>query len=225
MVEPMTSEPGGPAAPAGGSGDGGDRGRRSELFAAILLGVTALLTAWAAYQAAIEGGNSLEAFLESNRLSTQAADLNGLGDQEEATNQALFVEYVTAVQAGNVELADYVRNSLMSDEAYAAIEWWEAQGDDGPDVPFVEENPDYTNESYVEAAEIDEQSEAKFIEGGKLDKRGDRFDLAAVFLAATLFFAGIATIFQRERFQYALLIIGAVMLAGGTAAVVIAHGT
>lgn len=188
------------------------------MIAAILLGLAALLTAYAAWQSANAGGDAVNGCLESNKLTTQAADLNGLGDQEDATNQALFLQYILAEQAGNPEISEYVLGLFNEDAQETVAAWAELPEDESPPTPFHADNPGYTNSAYDEAAELTDQADKAFAAAADSDEKGGKFDIATVFLAVTLFFAGIATLFKEDKIQYALLLAAGLLLAGGTVA-------
>ena len=57
-----------------------------------------------------------------------------------------------------------------------------------------------------------------------MDDAGDKFELAAVFLAVALFFAGIASLFKVHRVRVALLIGSALLIIPGIIAIVQGHG-
>ncbi len=65
---------------------------------------------------------------------------------------------------------------------------------------------EYVIEAFTTANDLFEQADAQFTDAQKTDDRGDNFDLAAVFLAVSLFFAGIAALFMARKIQVAMLI-------------------
>ncbi|WP_245852489.1 DUF4337 family protein [Blastococcus aggregatus] len=70
---------------------------------------------------------------------------------------------------------------------------------------------------------MSEEADAAYQDAVAADDKGDRFDLATVFLALSLFFGGIATVFRRHLPQVATLAIGGAGLLIGGGAVVWAH--
>lgn len=193
---------------------------RAEVVSVVLLGAAAILTAFAAFRAAIEDSASLEAYTESNRLATEATDLNGLGDVQQATDERLFLEWTKAVNTDDTDLAEYIRTSLMREELQAAVAWW-AEAPDDVVTPFVEENPAWTNPYWDEAATVKAASEERFEAASAANEASDTLQLATVFFAVTLFFGGVANVFHNRRLQVVVLsvagvalLVGAVVLVG-----------
>jgi hypothetical protein len=188
---------------------------RLELIAVILLGLAATATAWGAFQAGQYDGQMLTAFTEANLNLTDANAYYSEGTQTYIEDELIFLRYVEAVNEDDVELATYLRESLMSDQLFAAIEWWETDGVEF-DTPFVEENPNYTIESYVLADELAVATDESFEAGKEANKTGDTYNLITVLLAAALFVLGIATSFKVLPVRIGLIAIGATIFAGST---------
>ena len=186
---------------------------RNQLFAAIILGLAATLTALAAYNAALTDGDALQGYSNSTRTLSDANAFYAEANQTFALDQQLFVNYATAAQEGNTDLADYL-TTLMRPELTEAVEWW--QDTDEAVTPFdeLEGNP-YTIEQQVTAEELETQATAEFEEGAEADDQGDKFELAAVLFALTLFFGGVATLFARRQVTVTLLLVSVVTLALG----------
>jgi len=176
-----------------------------ELISVALLGLAALLTAFAAFRSALKDGEALDGYTQSTQLATQASDLNGQGDVEFANDQQLFLEWSKAAVEGDEELAAYIQETLMTEELWAAISWWAEQED--ASSPFVEENPDWTNVFWDDAAALYDESATVYAAAKVADDNGDEYQLALVFFAATLFFAGVVNVFKDRRIQAVLLVI------------------
>ena len=189
-------------------------GQGFEIVVASLLGIAALATAFAAYKASLDDGNSLQQYNQGVALTDKASQAYNEGTQELVQDQALFLEYVKAVQTDDEELAAYVQTSLMSDNLRAAVEWWADQPGDEYQTPFVDENPKYMIESYGVADDLDKQAETAFNLGQRYDNRGDRYTLVTVILAAALFLLGIAAVARAWVIKYGFTFIGAVFLIG-----------
>ncbi len=188
---------------------------RLELIAVILLGLAATATAWAAFQGGQYDGQMLTAFTEANLNLTDANAYYSEGTQTYIEDELIFLRYVEAVTEDDIELAAYLRESLMSDQLFAAIEWWETDGAEF-DTPFVEENPNYVIESYVLADELAAATDESFAAGEEAKTTGDTNNLITFLLAAALFVLGIATSFKVLPVRIGLIAIGAVIFAGST---------
>jgi hypothetical protein len=191
---------------------------RLEFVAAVLLGMAALVTAWAAFQASQYDGKMLTSFTEANLTLSDANALYNEGTQEYIEDELLFIQYVTAIQQDDIDMAAYLRESLMSDRLVASIEWWEQQPDDsGFDTPFVDENPNFIIQQYVDGDALVDETDASFQAGQDANDTGDKFNLITVLLAASLFLLGIATTFKVLSMRIACLGIGAALFVGATA--------
>ena len=186
---------------------------RLELLVAILLGLAAVATAWAAFQASQWDGEEVRAYTDANLALSDANFFYNAGTQLAIQDELLFVDYVTAIQAEDTDLAAYLRESLMRPELVAAIGWWEEQPDDVT-TPFVEGNPEYSNASYAEADALTERVDASYAAGQAANGNGDAFNLVTVLLAASLFVLGISGSFRVTTMRFAAIGIGGLLFAG-----------
>jgi hypothetical protein len=186
---------------------------RLQIVAAIILGVAATLTAFAAYKAGLTDGDALQGYTASTKTLSDANAFYAQGNQTSALDNQLFVQYVSAQHTGNADLAAYMK-TLMREELVKAIDWWEAT--DAADTPFDDKpgNP-YTIQDFDEAQSLETQAEKDFEDGKKADDQGDSYSLATVLFALALFFGGVATLLSRRIVTVALLLIAAVTVALG----------
>lgn len=202
--------------------NGEDGGRsRHELAAAIILGLAGILTAFAAYKAALTDGDALKGYSQATALT---ADANAFYNEAFATytsDQALFLEYQLLVEEGNEELAAIIRQRLFSpvlEEATAAWDLIPAGSPEEPPTPLQTE--EYVLAAQEEAIALTEEAAATFAEAKEIDDAGDRFELAAVFLAVSLFLAGIGTLFKDPRIRTAVLVMSVVAMVPGIYAII-----
>jgi len=193
---------------------------RNQLVAALILGAAAILTAFSAYNAALLDGEALQGYTESTRTLSDANAFYAQGNQTSAIDQAIFVEYASAQQTGNAELAEYL-TTLMRPELVEAVEWWQATDEAVTPFDEHEDNP-YTLSDFDEAQALEETAGEQFDDGSAADEKGDKFELASVAFALTLFFAGVATLFGRRAITVALLVGGGLTLLSGVAVLVTA---
>lgn len=189
-----------------------------ELVAALLLGIAGVLTAYAAYNGALAGGDALKGYTQSSRTT---ADANGFYTDYSQTynaDQALFLQYQLLVEQGNQDTADVIKDNLFSQELIVATDAWLAFPEgEGPATPL--DTDEYVIEALTSAQDLTAQADLEFDEAQKIDDQGDNFDLAAVFLAVSLFFAGIAALFKVRRIQLAMLAGSALLLLPGLQAI------
>lgn len=193
------------------------------LAAAVILGLAAVLTAWSAYRESLTSDLVLKNYSEQQATIALANDTYSRADQQETLETSLFLEWAVAESAGNTTAVDYL-TQVMSDELYAAVEWWSEQPESGPATPFVEENPFFADvPSQVLVAEGNALSNdaAGLREAAEeADALSDRFDLAGVFFAVVLFVAGLTTVIQRRAIQIGFLSLSVVGLVAGIAVLV-----
>jgi hypothetical protein len=143
-----------------------------EVLLAILLGIAAVATAFAAFKASLIGDEVISNYNQGIRKVDEASQLYNEGNQYLAQDQAVFLEYVKAAQVGDTELADYIRETLMSEELYNGLGWWEASAD--ATTPFVPENPDYYLPQFDQAIALDEEVDEHFTAAADADEESDR---------------------------------------------------
>jgi hypothetical protein len=187
-------------------------------MAALLLGIAGILTAYAAYNGALAGGDALKGYTQS---SMTTADANGFYNdyaQTYAADQQLFLQYQLLVERGENDTAEVIKNTLFSDVLNTATDAWLAIPEgEGPATPL--DTDEYVIEAFDTAETLTADADAQFTEAQQIDDQGDNFDLAAVFLAVSLFFAGIAALFKQRQVQYVMLVGSALLLAPGLQAI------
>lgn len=194
---------------------------RLSLLSVILLGLGAVLTAFAAFQSGLMGSQLLDAYTRSSQYTTTASDLGTQGDVMQSSSELLFLEWSKATVTGDEEFADYIVDTLMLDEQWEAVQWWIEHGD--ASGPFVDDNEAWTNPWWDEAEEFEVAAQEAYAEAVWASRRGDTFQLSTVFYAVTLFFAGLANAFDDRRIRIAALGISAAALLGGSGVMLHAH--
>lgn len=208
----MTTE--GTTPPPAADPDGGDpRSKRIEIWIAALLGIVAIITAFATYKAVLEDGDTLANFNEGVRLNDDATASDTEGTQQYTTDQAIYLEFIKSEVGGDSEIAKYFRETLFSPELEESYKWVEEGGDDAVS-PFQEDSP-YTRPEWAKAEDLRKQTDAKFAEAAKHDEDGDKYVLATVILSISLFLLGIAGVNRQFRVQRALAIVASVVLVAG----------
>ena len=193
--------------------DDNDRGK-IELVAAILLGIAGLLTAYAAYFGGLAGGDAIKGYSEATISRNEANGYYADYSQKLAQDTSIFLQYAIAAQAGNDTSAQFIRDRLFSPELETAyVAWEQLEGEN--DVPTPLDTPEYVVEDYTNYQTNFDLSQKQFDDAAAKDDRGDFMDLASIFLAVALFFAGIAALFKGRRVSIALLCGSAVVIIPG----------
>lgn len=186
---------------------------RLELIVAIMLGLAAVITAWTAFQSSQLGDKVQESYSEGIRISDQASQEYNTAVATDNQDQALFLQYASALVRDETDMASYIHETLMSPELAAAVDWWVDQPTEtGPDSPFVEDNPNWSNEQWDLANSLDDEALQLFADAKKADADGDEFDLLTVIVTLALFLFGIASLVRQQRIMIGLASVGALIL-------------
>jgi hypothetical protein len=185
------------------------RRRRVELLATILLALAAVGTAWSTYQStqwrgeqAADNSKASTARIESSEASTRAGQLTQI-------DIATFTEWVNADVAGNTRLADFYRQRFRAEFVAAFDAWLAAKpltNAKAPSTPFA--MPQYQLADAAEARRLSAQADLQSTRANRANQRADKYMLAVVLFASSLFFAGMSTKLHSLRQQEVLLGIG-----------------
>ena len=198
------------------------------LIAAILLGLAAVLTSWGSFRAAAAGDEKATGYAEQQLMVTSANDIYAQADQASSLEQQFFLSFAIAAAEGNEGVTAYLEQT-MSEELYAAVDWWLQQPPESVAIsPFVPENPAYaalpSQLLIAEGNAVMLEADAIRAAADESGAAGDRFELANVFFAVVLFLAGIASVLARRGLQLGILVLGAVLLVAGVAILVTTPG-
>lgn len=184
-----------------------------EIFAAILLGLAGALTAFGAYKAALTDGDALQGYTQSSKSTSEA---NGYYDDYAQTYNAdkqLFQDYLITINQDE-ELGLGLRGLFFDENLEAATVAWE-------NLPEAERPPtaldvdEYAQPSFDDYEEYSAMADAQFEEASKADAAGDKFEQASVFLALSLFLAGLASLFKIQAVRWAGIAGAAIFIIPG----------
>lgn len=201
---------------------GGISEEKLEVIIAILLGVTAILTAWASWISSLHGGNQATNYTQSNNLSAMGNSMYNEASQNLMQDMLLWntiydysFDAEIAELNGNMEEAELIEEkieTLVSDncteEFATAIDW--ALSQEEQVSPFDMEG--YVDSYYADAEATLAESEA-LLEQGKTDNaNGDAYGLVTVIYSVVLFLLGIIGIFKKIPNRVLIAIIACVCL-------------
>ncbi|MBR5358597.1 MAG: hypothetical protein IK128_05220 [Clostridiales bacterium] len=205
---------------------GGISEAKLEIIIAILLGVTAILMAWAGWISSLHGGNQATNYTQSNNLSAMGNSMYNEAAQYYMQDMLLWNQiYDYAFDAeianmkGETDEADMIYakiETLMNDncteEFYDAIEW--AWDQDYDATPFDKEG--YVDSYFAEANAVLDEADA-LLEQGKTDNaNGDAYGLVSVIYSVVLFLLGIVGIFKKIPNRVVITIFAVVLLVIAT---------
>lgn len=189
------------------------RSKRIELWIAGLLGVVAIITAFATYKAAHEDGDALTSFNAGVTLNDAANAHQNAAQQEYATDQATYIEWVKSKKEGDDDVAAYFRETLFSPELEKGVKWAE-EGPEDAISPFQEDSP-YNRPGWDQRAKLDKLAAVAFKKARAHGEDGDKYVLATVILSIALFLLGIAGVNRQFRVQRGLAVLASLVTVAG----------
>lgn len=181
-----------------------------EIWAAVLLSIATVATAWCAYQATRWSSAQQANYAAASAARVESSRAYNRGRQFAAMDLDLFADYAEAVAAGNTELQTFYVEHLFRSEFLPVLEAWLAtdplNNPDAPRNPFVDET--YLDELLAESETFQSEAEVTTEQAEEANQVGDEYILDTVFYAMVLFFAGISTKFSSRRVKIGLLGLG-----------------
>ncbi len=199
-----------------------------ELATALLLGCGAVGASLSGYQASLWNGKTNESFVKSSFHNTQAAASEHTAVMVSLHDQEIDVEAKKLLADAAVETDEtkkrsdlHMASSLylhhLSKEAYSDLGLPVARGDSIPDDALMKARDQDLSGTYMHrvfaAAESDrDKARETFETGSHASSQGDRFALAEVLFAVSLFVSGTGLVFK-TRLKWAFAGMGFVALA------------
>ena len=207
-----------------------------ELIVVIMLGVTALLTAWGSWIGSLHGGNQATSYTTSNNLASEGNSEYNAGVQQMNQDMLLWNDIsdmqmeISFAQANGDEMTVakvcyqlfYKLDENLTEDMAAAIGWnyqmseEEYADPEGTVMAWLEKDEAYTSpffdEAYVAgyfetANDLLAQSQAELEKGKQANQDGDAFGLVTVIYSVVLFLLGIVSSFSSTKNKVAIVII------------------
>lgn len=171
-----------------------ERRQRSamDLMSAVVLGVAALATAYASYQAELWGGEQAALYTDANALRVEASKVSLQAGQLQGADFMSFGAYLSALAGEEDALEEFYIKRFRPEFKRVFDLWVESRPLQNPTAaptPFA--MSEYVLPELKKAEELEKQAQEKFASGEEANDRGDKFILATVILANALFFGGI----------------------------------
>lgn len=221
-----------------------EKGKRSfddilEIVVVVLLGVTALLTAWAGWISALHDGNQAESYTKSNNLASEGNSEYNAAVQNLNQDMLLWndisdmqIEIQFAQESGDDEELSklcyqlfYKLDENLSEEMANAIGWdyqlTDEQAADpvGTVTTWLQKDEAYTSPFFDEdflasytadANELLTQSQEELEKGGEANDNGDAYGMVTVIYSVVLFLLGIVGTFKNKKNKTVLVAISCV---------------
>ena len=213
-----------------------------EVITVILLGLTALLTAWASYVSSIHSGNQATNYAKSNNLSSDGNSMYN----EAVSNMNHDMSVWSTIQGYQVAIlyADSINDNDTVEENVWKLKWFcqdnlseemadkigydvEAFGDDRNDTQDILDwlydaegvalNPPFADEAFCDAYFADsvaklDEAAATLSQGQQDNANGDSYTLVTVIFSMALFLLGIVGVFKSSNNKMIVLAISVVCL-------------
>src|SRR5919106_4726526 len=185
-------------------------GRSIELLSVLLVALTAVLTAWSAFEASKWGGVMSIRFAEAGAARTESVRAANQATQQTAIDVGLFTDYADAVARSDERLAAFL-SDRFPDRLAVATDAWEATRPlvtpDAPATPF--EMPEHVVEAREQAEDLELDADDLAAQAREANQRGDNFTITTIFLATVLLLAALSAKIDSPRLERSLLGIAA----------------
>ena len=192
--------------------------RRFEVWAAVLMSLATVATAWCAYQSSEWGGEQSFMLGESTRAGRAASLQQSLAMQRRSLDAALFMQWIGAIATDNQRLEDFYRERFRPGMGVAVDAWLATDPVNNPDAPphpFL--MPEYRVDEDSIGAAAAARSDESWRTAREYDERADRYVLLTVVFASVLFFAGISERFDHYGVRTAVLVMGSLLFTSAFA--------
>lgn len=187
--------------------------RIMEVIAVIILSLTALLTAWSAYQATAWGTTMSIKFSQASTKRVLATRATTTAGQLTTLDVNLFTNWLNAYAEDNTRLAQFYVERFRAEFQPAFQAWLATDPQNHPDAPkspFA--MPQYQLSQAQEAERLDAEATVTYNEGLAANDKRDGYALTTVILAAVLFFIGMSGRMKWFPLQVVMVATGAVLL-------------
>jgi hypothetical protein len=193
---------------------------RLELIGVLLIALTAVLTAWSAFESSKWSGVMAIRFNEAGAARTESVRNSNEANAQIAVDVNLFANYVAAVAEDETELADFHRERFPDRLATAVDAWLATEPLESPDAPSSPFDMDeYQVVAQANAADLAARADRRSTQARDANQTGDDYTITSVFFATAILLAALSSKVGRQSFQI-WMITGAAVLLIGTAAVI-----
>jgi hypothetical protein len=177
-----------------------------EVVVSIVLSFASLLTAWNGYQASqwsqVQGRNNNQ----NISLRVQASQSTAIATQQQQVDVSVFIAWLQATNANDQRLADFYRARFRAEFKPAFEEWVASRplsNTNAAATPF--ELPAYAPAKFKQAETLEQQAGEAQARGQQAGETVARYVIATLFVAASLFFAGISRSFNYRSVRLVLV--------------------
>jgi hypothetical protein len=186
-----------------------------DIASTVLLALATVATAWAGYQSSRWHGEQAKAQSRATAARVEASRTSGVANREAEIDVAVFIQWVDAQAQRDTRLERFYRRRFR-DEFKPAFQAWIATrpltSPSAPLTPFA--MPEYRLAATEEVERLEASATAAAADAEDDIERADRYVLAVVLFASSLFFAGISTRLRTRTGEAAILGLAWVLFLG-----------
>jgi hypothetical protein len=179
-----------------------------------MLAVVAVLAAWSGFASAKWGTESSLALARASATRSQANRAQLSAMEERNFDASTFNAWFTAYTAGDQSIMRIAEKRFRPEFRVAFDAWRATKPETNPSAPpGPTYMPEYRQPEIARSQELDDRADEYYKDGSQAGERSDDYVRITVFLASVLFLVGIASHLRLRGARYALVGVGAVMLA------------
>lgn len=184
--------------------------RLTELAAAILLSIAALLTSYAGFQGELWDGEQATNYALAEQSRTDSSKDEMIAGQHSGIDAMIFTQWLAAYTSNNERLAKFYRARFRPEFRTVFEQWIATQpltNPKAPPSPF--HMPGYLDQSTATARATEQKADQYFASGQRANGISDAYGQATVIFALALFMGGITQTFDTRKTRILLLALSA----------------
>jgi hypothetical protein len=184
--------------------------RLTELIAAILLSVAALLTSYAGFQGELWDGEQAGNYALAEQTRTDASKDEMIAGQHSGVDAMIFTQWLGAYSTNNEVLEKFYRARFRPGFRAVFEQWLLTRplvNPNAPPTPFHMSG--YLDQTTAAARATERKADQYFAAGQRANEISDAYGQATVIFALALFLGGITQTFDARRTRIMLLSLSA----------------
>jgi hypothetical protein len=183
----------------------------------VLLALATVGSAWSAFQVSRWNGVETDEARISAAFRIDASREYSLATQIVAYDAAAVSQVTQAIAAGNEELEEFLRQTIVRTGFEPILAQWREEVDAGREPTNLLENQDYLSGLFATSEEFDAEALAATQRSEEAGDNADGYIRMTLFFAMALFFAGITASFKSRPARILLLAAAGITMATAAA--------
>lgn len=188
---------------------------RIELFAVLLMALTAVMTAWSAFEASKWGGVMSIDFATAGATRTESIRSSDLANRQVAIDVELFSNFVNAFFEADEAEMEFYRQRFPDRLSVAVDAWLDTEpvaNEEAPGTPF--EMKEYVVEASDEADRLERKADQSSADARTANQNGDNYTITSVLFATVILLAALSSKVRTPRTATLLLGLAVVLFVG-----------